>query len=91
MFVIIVYAINLIPISIFGLVKLSSIIARVEDRLQMLVYGYNETCVQNGSEYLSLKFNSMITKHISWTTKLFLPVFLTPNLNELGGQLECLL
>ena len=77
MFVIIVYAINLIPISIFGLVKLSSSIARVEDRLQMLVYGYNEAYVQNGSEYLSLKFNSMITKHISWTTKLFFPVLLT--------------
>ena len=56
----------------FGLVKLSSSLARVEDRLQLTVNEYNAACVQSGrQQYLSLKLNSKIPNHMSWTVKMW--------------------
>ena len=54
----------------FGLVKLSSSLARVEDRL--LVDEYNAASIQNGrQQYLSLNFNNKISHHMSWTIKMW--------------------
>ena len=56
----------------FGLVKLSSSLARVEDRLQLLVSEYNTTSIQSGrQQYLSLLLNSMIPDHMNWTVKMW--------------------
>src|SRR6476620_3618576 len=65
--VIVACTVNPIPIDMFGLVKLSSSLARVEDRLQLLVNGYNEASIQSGRQLLSLKLNSKIPNHMSWT------------------------
>jgi hypothetical protein len=54
----------------FGLVKLSSSLARVEDRWQLLIDGYTATIVQSGKQYLSLKLNSKIPSHMSWTVEM---------------------
>jgi hypothetical protein len=69
--VIVACTLNPIPIDMFGLVKLSSSLARVEDRLQLLVSEYNEASVQNGWKYLSLKLNSRIPNHMSWIVKMW--------------------
>ena len=45
--------------------------ARVEDSLQLLANEYNTTSNQNGSQYLSLKTNSRIPNHMSWTAKMW--------------------
>src|SRR4051812_27107475 len=64
--------VNPIPIDMFGLVKLSSSLARVEDRLQLLVNEYNEASVQSGrQQYLPLIRNSKIPNHMSWTVKMW--------------------
>lgn len=58
---------NPIPIDLFGLTKLTSSLARVEERLQWLVNEHNNTILQNGEQqYLSLKINSKIPNHMSW-------------------------
>jgi hypothetical protein len=70
--VIVACTLNPIPIDMFGLVKLSSSLARVEDRLQILVDEYNEANIQNGrQQYLSLKLKSKIPNHMSWTVKMW--------------------
>jgi hypothetical protein len=43
--IIVALTVNPIPIDMFGLVKLSSSLARVEDRLQLLVDEYNASIV----------------------------------------------
>ncbi len=69
--VIVACTLNPIPIDMFGLVKLSSSLARVEDRLQLLVSEYNTTSIQSGKQYLSLKLNSKIPDHMNWTVKMW--------------------
>jgi hypothetical protein len=70
--VIVACTLNPIPIDMFGLVKLSSSLARVEDRLHLLVNEYNTTSVQSGrQQYLSLKIKSKIPNHMSWTVKMW--------------------
>src|SRR4051812_47505883 len=69
--VIVACTVNPIPIDMFGLVKLSSSLARVEDRLQLTVNEYNAACVQSGKQYLSLNLNSRIPNHMSWTVKMW--------------------
>ena len=70
--VIVACTVNPIPIDMFGLVKLSSnCLAMVEDRLQLLVDEYNESSVQSGKQYLSLKLNSKIPNHMSWMVKMW--------------------
>jgi hypothetical protein len=64
--VIVACTVNPKPIDMFGLVKLSSSLARVEDKLQLLVGEYNKASIQSGiQQYLSLKFNSKITNYMS--------------------------
>src|SRR4051812_36815681 len=48
--VIVACTVNPIPVDMFGLVKLSSSLARVEDRLQILVSEYNTTSIQSGRQ-----------------------------------------
>jgi|SRR4051812_13558387 hypothetical protein len=48
--VIVACILNPIPVDMFGLVKLSSSLARVEDRLQILVSEYNTTSIQSGRQ-----------------------------------------
>jgi len=70
--VIVACTLNPIPIDMFGLVKLSSSLARVEDRLQLLVNEYDTASVQNGrQQYLSLKLNSKVPNHMSWIVKMW--------------------
>jgi hypothetical protein len=70
--VIVACTLNPIPIDMFGLVKLSSSLARVEDRLQLLVNEYDTAYIQSGrQQYLSLKLNSKIPNHMSWTAKMW--------------------
>jgi len=69
--VIVACTVNPIPIDMFGLVKLSSSLARVEDRLQLVVGEYNAASIQNGKQYLSLKLHSKIPNHMSWTVKMW--------------------
>ena len=74
--VIVACTVNPIPIDMLGLVKLSSSLARVEDRLQIPVNEYNtaSTRVQSGSgrqQYLSLKSYSKISNHMSWAIKMW--------------------
>jgi len=60
------------PIDMFCLVKLSGNLARVEDRLQLMVNEYNATSIQSGrQQYLSLKLNSKIPNHMSWIVKMW--------------------
>ena len=55
-----------------GLVKLSGSLARVKDRLQLLVSKYNEASVQSGKQqYLFLIRNSNMPNHMSWTIKMW--------------------
>ena len=68
--VIVACTVNPIPIDMFGLVKLSSGLARVEDRFQLTVNEYNAACVKGGKQYLSLKLNSKIPNYMSWTVKI---------------------
>jgi len=52
--------------------KLSSSIARVEDRPQLLVDEYNAASIQCGrQQYLYLKLDSKIPNPISWTVKMW--------------------
>ena len=52
--------------------KLSSSIARVEDRPQLLVDEYNAASIQcRRQQYLSLKLNNKIPNHMSWTIKMW--------------------
>jgi|tagenome__1003787_1003787.scaffolds.fasta_scaffold20484138_1 hypothetical protein len=54
-----------ISIDLFGLVRLTSSIARAEERLQLLVNEYNTTRLQSGrQQYLSLALNSKIPDHM---------------------------
>jgi hypothetical protein len=70
--VIVACTLNPIPIDMFGLIKLSSSLARVEDRLQLLVSEYNATSIQSGrQQYLSLKLKSKIPNHMSWIVKMW--------------------
>ena len=70
--VIVACTVNPIPIDMFGLVKLSSSLARVEDRLQLIVNELNAAIIQSGrQQYLSLKLNSKIPNHMSWTVKMW--------------------
>src|SRR3954452_14012569 len=70
--VIVACTVNPIPIDMFGLVKLSSSLARVEERMQLLVSEYNTASVQNGrQQYLSLKLCSKIPNHMSWIVKMW--------------------
>jgi hypothetical protein len=69
--VIVACTLNPIPIDMFGLVKLSSSLARVEDRLQLLVNEYNAASIQSGKQYLSLKLNSRIPNNMNWTVKMW--------------------
>jgi hypothetical protein len=69
--VIVACTLNPIPIDMLGLVKLSSSLAILEDRLQGIVNGYNSTSIQNGEQYLSLKLKSKIPSHMSWTVKMW--------------------
>ena len=48
--VIVVCTFNPLPIDMFGLVKLSSSLTRVEDRLQILIDEYNASSVQSGRQ-----------------------------------------
>ena len=43
----------------------------MEDGLQFTVNKYNAACVQSGKQYLSLKLNSKIPNHMSWTVKMW--------------------
>jgi hypothetical protein len=69
-YVIVACTLNPIPIDMLGLVKLSSSLAILEDRLQGIVNGYNSTSIQSGEQYLSLKLKSKITSQMSWTVKM---------------------
>src|SRR3954454_22870572 len=70
--VIVACTFNPIPIDMFGLVKLSSSLARVEDRLQRLVDDYNNAIIQSGQQqYLSLILNSKIHSNMNWTVKIW--------------------
>ena len=52
--------------------KLSSSIARVEDRPQLLVDEYNAASIQyRRQQYLSLKLESKIPNHMSWIVKMW--------------------
>ena len=69
--VIVVCTLNPIPIDMFGIVKLSSSLARVEDRLQILIDEYYSAIIQSGKQqYPSLIQNSKIPNHMSWTVKM---------------------
>jgi len=64
---------NPIPIDIFRLIKLTSSLTRVEDRLQLLVSQYNSASIQNGGQqYLSLKLKIICKCRISFVCKLTL-------------------
>jgi len=70
--VIVACTVNPIPIDMLGLVKLSSSLAKVEDRLQLLVSEFNSASIQSGrQQYLSLKLNSKIPNHMSWMVKMW--------------------
>jgi hypothetical protein len=70
--VIVACTLNPIPIDMFGLLKLSSSLTRVEDRLQLLVMEYNNATLQSGrQQYLSLKLGSKIPHHTNWTVKMW--------------------
>jgi hypothetical protein len=70
--VIVACTVNPIPIDMLGLVKLSSSLAKVEDRLQLLVSEFNSASIQSGrQQYLSLKLNSKIPNHMSWIVKMW--------------------
>jgi len=86
-----------------GLVKISSSLARVEERLQVLVNEYVTTSIQNignkqqqQQQYLSVKPNSKISNHMSWIVKMWhfghmpLPVIQARSLIYAGRYLECL-
>jgi hypothetical protein len=60
-----------IPIDLFGLARFTSSIARVEERLQLLVNEYNTASLQSGRQYLSLTLNSKIPDHMNWTVKMW--------------------
>lgn len=63
---------SVLPISIdlFGLVRLFSSLARVEDRLQLLVNDYNNAIIQSRQkQYLSLILNGNIPNYMNWTVK----------------------
>jgi hypothetical protein len=60
-----------IPIDLFGLARLTSIIARVEERLQLLVNEYYTISLQTGRQYLSLTLNSKIPDHMNWMVKMW--------------------
>ena len=62
---------NHIPIDLFGLIKLTGQFSKSSrERLQWLVNDYNSTYLQSGKQIdLSLKLNSKIPFHISWTVK----------------------
>ncbi|HET7336758.1 MAG TPA: hypothetical protein VFJ23_02575 [Candidatus Nitrosotalea sp.] len=63
---------NPISINLFDLTKLTGSLARVEERLQRLVNDYNTAIIQSGKEqYLSIKINSKIPNHMSWTVKMW--------------------
>ena len=70
--VIVACTVNPIPMDMFGLAKLSSSLARVEDKLHLLVSELNAAIIQSGrQQYLSLKLNSKIPNHMSWTVKMW--------------------
>ena len=48
--VIVVCTVNPLPIDMFGLLKLTSNLARVEDRLQIIIDEYNTSSVQSGRQ-----------------------------------------
>jgi hypothetical protein len=55
-----------------GLARLTSSIARVEERLQLLVNEYITASLQSGrQQYLSLILNSKIPDHMNWTVKMW--------------------
>ena len=61
-----------IPINLLGLSRLTGDLARVEERLQLLVNEYNATRLQSGrQQYLSLTLNSKIPDHMNWTVKMW--------------------
>jgi hypothetical protein len=70
--VIVVCIVNPLPIDMFGLLKLTSNLARVEDRLQIIIDEYNTSSVQSGRQkYLFLIRNSNMPNHMSWTVKMW--------------------
>jgi hypothetical protein len=61
-----------ILIDLFGLARLTSSIARVEERLQLLVNEYSTVSILSGrQQYLSLILNSKIPDHMTWTVKMW--------------------
>jgi hypothetical protein len=64
--VIVACTVNPISIDLLGLARLTSSLARVEDRLQLLVNEYYEASIQSvRQQYPSLKLNSKIPNHMS--------------------------
>jgi hypothetical protein len=63
---------NHIPIDLPRLVKLTSSLARIEDRLQLRVNGHNTAMSQSEKQHhLSLIHNSKIPDHMNWTVKIW--------------------
>jgi hypothetical protein len=63
--IIVACILNPITIDMFGFVKLSSSLARVEERLKLLVSDYNnaESIQSERQKYLSLKLNTPIPNY----------------------------
>jgi len=60
-----------IPIDILGLAKLTSGLARVEERFQILVDDYNRLNLQNGRQSLSLAIDSKIPDNLTWMVNMW--------------------
>jgi hypothetical protein len=61
-----------ISIDVLGLARLTSSLARVENRLQLLVNGHNAAMSQSGKQqHLSLTLNSKIPGYMNWTVKMW--------------------
>lgn len=68
-----------IPIDMYGIAKLTSSLARVEERLQLLVNDHINPSIQYSGEnkeqqrqrYAPLKINNKIPSHMSWIVKMW--------------------
>ncbi|MGN6623195.1 MAG: hypothetical protein ACTHKK_03545 [Candidatus Nitrosocosmicus sp.] len=72
--VIVACTLNPVPVDLYGLTRLTSSLARVEERLQLLVNDYSKASVQgeeNKQEYASLNLNNKIPDHMSWIVKMW--------------------
>jgi hypothetical protein len=66
------FTLSPIPIDLIGVVKLSSSVARVEERLQLLVNGNKNAIIQSRQQQsLSLILNDKIPNNLNWTVKMW--------------------